>query len=45
MPYGLRKKGKKYQVIKKSDGKVMGTHPSKAAATAQIRALYANSKE
>lgn len=42
MPYAVRKKGTKYQVVKKDDGKVLGTHPSKTSAQRQIRAIYAN---
>jgi hypothetical protein len=42
MPYQIKKTGKKFQVIKISDGKVMGTHPSRTAARAQLRALYVN---
>ena len=42
MPYSVRKRGKKYVVVNKDTGKVKGTHPSKAKANRQLRALYAN---
>ena len=45
MPYMLAKKGSSYVVVKKSDGKVMGTHATKEKAKAQMKALYANTKE
>lgn len=43
MPYNVRKKGASFQVIK-PNGKVMGTHKTRAAAERQRRALYANTK-
>ena len=42
MPYAVHKRGDKYVVVKKDDGKVMGTHESLEKARAQIRAIYAN---
>ena len=42
MPAKIRKQGKKYQVYNTDTGKVYGTHKSRAAALAQLRALYAN---
>lgn len=43
MPYSIRKtKSGKYQVVKKDDGKVMGTHSSKKDAWSQIVAIKAN---
>jgi len=42
MPYQIRKAGNKFTVVKADDGKVMGTHPSRTKARAQLRALYAN---
>ena len=42
MPYAVEKKGRKYVVVKKSDGKVMGTHPTLARAYAQLAAIKAN---
>jgi len=47
MPYHVAKTkkcsaSKPWGVIKDSDGKVMGCHPSKAKANKQLAALYAN---
>ena len=42
MPYAVHKRGDKYVVVKKDDGKVMGTHESLKKARAQIKAIYAN---
>jgi hypothetical protein len=33
---------KGYAVVKESDGSLVGCHPSKSAATAHLRALYAS---
>lgn len=44
-PFKIEKRGNKFVVIKTSDGKVMGTHSTKAKATAQFRALEANVKD
>lgn len=43
MPYKIQSEGNKFCVVKETDGKVMGCHPTKAEAQAQLRALYANS--
>ena len=43
MPFDIKKSGNKYIVVKKDDGKVMGTHTSKSEAQRQIAAIYANS--
>jgi len=32
MPYGIKKKGSKWQVVNKETGRVLGTHPSKMSA-------------
>lgn len=37
----IRKKGSKYQLVSKSTHKVLGTHPTKAAAQRQERAIQA----
>lgn len=49
MPYHVAKSeqcptASPYAVIKTSDGKMMGCHPSKAAADRQVAALYANER-
>jgi hypothetical protein len=41
MPYNIKKTGSQYQVVGPT-GKVHGTHPSKADAREQQKALYAN---
>jgi len=41
MPYSVQRRGTKYVVVGPSG--VHGTHPTKTAANAQLRALYANS--
>ena len=45
MPWRIVKNGSKYQVVKETTGKVVGTHPTRAKAEAQLRALYANVKD
>ena len=40
MPYAIRKRGDKYQVLNTRSGQVKGTHPTKAKATKQMRVLY-----
>jgi hypothetical protein len=48
LPWEVRKKPgskKTYQIVKKDGGKVVGEHLSQAEAQAQLRALYANTKE
>ena len=42
MPYNIEQEGSKYKVIVTSTGRVVGTHPSRAQAQAQLGALYAN---
>jgi hypothetical protein len=42
MPYVIVKKGDKFLVKTKDTGKIHGTFPSRNAALAQLRALYAN---
>ena len=42
MPYHIEHEGNKYKVVTTASGKVVGTHPSKAQAQAQLGALYAN---
>lgn len=41
MPYNIRKKGTKYQIVKKTTGEVVGTSTTKAKAEASVRARYA----
>lgn len=38
MPYTVKKQGTKYAIVRKTDGKVVGTSTSKAKAQASIRA-------
>ena len=38
----IKKNGKKFQVVKEGDGKVVGTHSSRNKAISQLRALYAS---
>lgn len=45
MPFAIRAKNGKYQVINKETGDVKGTHPTESMAKAQLRALYANVPE
>jgi hypothetical protein len=42
MPYGYEKRGDKWVVVKKDDGKVMGTHDNEADAKKQIVAIHMN---
>ena len=44
MPYSVRGQGSKYVVVD-DNGKVVGRHPTRAAAERQRRALYANVPE
>ncbi len=44
MPYTVRKKGNKWEIIRKTDGKVVGRSDSKDMAEASVRARYANEK-
>lgn len=36
---------KGYAVVKESDGKLVSCHPTKSAATAHLRALYASESD
>lgn len=48
MPWTVRKSGDDYAVIVSDGpkkGKVVTTHPSREAALAHVKALYANTKE
>jgi len=42
MPYHIEREGNKFKVVVDATGKVVGTHPSKVQAQAQLGALYAN---
>lgn len=42
MPYHIEQEGNTYKVVLDATGKVVGTHPSKVRAQAQLGALYAN---
>lgn len=41
MPYTIKKVGSKYKIIRKTDGKTVGTSDTKAKAQASVRARYA----
>jgi len=41
MPYQIERSGSQYAVVD-DQGKIVGTHPTKGKAAAQVRALYAN---
>jgi hypothetical protein len=45
MPYDIHKHGSQYQVSSARTGRVLGTHPTEAAARAQQKALYANTPD
>jgi hypothetical protein len=45
MPYHIEHDGNHYKVVVDATGRVVGTHPSKAQAQAQLGALYANVPE
>lgn len=42
MPYALKKKGSKWLVVNKDTGRVLGSHDTRAQASRQLRAVYAN---
>lgn len=42
MPYSVKKSGPKWQIVRKDDGKVVGTSDSRAKAMASVRARMAN---
>ena len=41
MPYTIRKAGVKFQIVRKTDGKVVGTSDTKAKAESSVRARLA----
>jgi hypothetical protein len=45
MPYNIQRDGNQYKVVATETGKVVGTHPSKEKAQAQLGALYSNVKD
>jgi len=45
MPYHIARSGSKYNVVVDATGKVVGSHPNKAEAQAQLGALYSNVPE
>ena len=45
MPYHIEREGNQYKVVVDATGRVVGTHPSKAQAQAQLGALYSNVPE
>lgn len=40
MPWKVEKRGDKFAVVKKEDGKTVATHATRQKAEAQVRALY-----
>jgi|1186.fasta_scaffold106670_2 hypothetical protein len=44
MPYSVRKRGKGYAIIRKSDGKTVGKSKTKKKAKASVRARMAGEK-
>jgi hypothetical protein len=45
MPWNVQRAGSKYEVVQSQTGRVVGTHPTKEQANAQLAALYANVQE
>jgi len=45
MPYKIEQRADKFVVVREDGGRVVGTHSSRAKATAQLRALYVNVKD
>jgi hypothetical protein len=45
MPWRIQKSNNKYQVVKESDGKVVGTHDSYKQAAKQLAALHIHVKD
>lgn len=45
MPWGIRRLGSGYEVVNSETGRVVGKHPTRAAAERQQEALYANVPE
>lgn len=41
MPYTIKKQDRKWAIVRKTDGKVVGTSDSKAKAEASVRARLA----
>ena len=44
MPYNIRKAGAKYEIVRKEDGKVVGTSNSQQKARASVRARMAGER-
>jgi hypothetical protein len=45
MPWDIKRDGNKYKVVKRADGKVVGTHDSYKQATKQLAALHIHVKD
>lgn len=45
MPWNVQRAGSKYEVVQSQTGRVVGTHPTRDAANAQLAALHANVHE
>jgi hypothetical protein len=42
MPWDIKQRGSQYAVVQRDNGKIVGTHPTRAAAERQQAALYAS---
>jgi hypothetical protein len=45
MPWNVQRAGSKYEVVQSQTGRVVGTHPTREQANAQLAALHANVQE
>jgi hypothetical protein len=45
MPWHIEKDGDQFEVVKNSDGKVVGKHPTKDKAKRHLAALYASERK
>jgi hypothetical protein len=45
MPWNVQRAGLKYEVVQSQTGRVVGTHPTREEANAQLAALHANVHE
>lgn len=45
MPYQIKKQGRRWLIVRKADGKVVGRSYSRAKAEASVRARYAGERK